>query len=72
MKFQSLGLCAALAVAAAGFSEAASAASAPFTLLPTPENNANASYGMYKDGTGNLREAILMNGIPIAFKYDDV
>ncbi len=46
MKFQSLGLCAALAVAAAGFSEAASAASAPFTLLPTPENNANASYGM--------------------------
>ncbi len=40
-------------------------------VLPTPENNANASYGMYWDATGTLRQAILMDGIPIAFKYDD-
>ena len=26
---------------------------------------------MYPDATGTLREAILMDGIPIAFKYDD-
>ena len=42
----------------------------PF-VLPTPENNVNATYGVYVDAVGVLREAILMNGIPIAFKYDD-
>ncbi|MCK6396514.1 PEP-CTERM sorting domain-containing protein [Zoogloea sp.] len=72
MKLQPLSLLAAIALTSAGFATGASAASAPFTFLPTPENNANASYGMYKDGTGQLREAIMMNGIPIAFKYDDV
>jgi len=42
----------------------------PF-VLPTPENNTNASYGQYPDASGTLRDAILMNGIPVAFKYDD-
>lgn len=40
-------------------------------ILPTPENNTNATYGQYLDATGMLRDAILMDGIPIAFKYDD-
>jgi len=40
-------------------------------VLPTPENNPNASYGQFLDAQGNLRDAILMDGIPIAFKYDD-
>jgi hypothetical protein len=39
--------------------------------LPTPENNPNATYGVYPDATGTPRQAILMDGIPIAFKYDD-
>jgi len=42
----------------------------PF-VLPTPENNANATYELYPDATGALREAIIMNGIPIAFLYDE-
>jgi hypothetical protein len=56
------------AALAGGWSGAASAQS---FVLPTPENNANATYGLYPDATGNLRQAILMDGIPIAFKYDD-
>lgn len=47
------------------------AAPSPFSALPTPENNANATYGTYKDALGTPREAIILNGIPIAFKYDD-
>lgn len=70
MKTKKINILAAAAIAAAGFTGQVGAASAPFTLLPTPENNANATYGQYKDGSGNLRDAILMNGIPIAFKYD--
>ena len=46
------------------------AAPSPFSALPTPDNNPNATYGTYKDAMGNDREAILLNGIPIAFKYD--
>ena len=68
MKTKKINILAAAAIAAAGFTGQVGAASAPFTLLPTPENNANATYGQYKDGSGNLRDAILMNGIPIAFK----
>lgn len=44
---------------------------APFSILPTPENNSYATYGMYADATGTLRQAIMMNGIPIALRYDD-
>lgn len=40
-------------------------------ILPTPENNIYAYYGTYTDATGGTRDAIMMNGIPIAFKYDD-
>ncbi|OGB11415.1 MAG: hypothetical protein A3E79_14305 [Burkholderiales bacterium RIFCSPHIGHO2_12_FULL_61_11] len=40
-------------------------------ILPTPENNALATYGFFTDPQGALREAILMDGIPIALKYDD-
>lgn len=61
-----------LATAAAVAASTSGIASAvdPF-ILPTPENNVNATYGTYKDALGVTREAILMNGIPIAFKYDD-
>jgi len=45
-------------------------ANAVYFVLPTPDNS-TAVYGLYPDATGNLREAILMDGIPIAFKYDD-
>jgi hypothetical protein len=40
-------------------------------LLPTPENNTYATYSTYPDATGVVRDVILMNGIPIAIKYDD-
>lgn len=53
------------AVAASG------AANAADFILPTPENNTNAFYEDYLDPSGNLRQAIVMDGIPIAFKYDD-
>lgn len=46
-------------------------ASAQTFVLPTPANNVNATYSLYPDATGALREAIIMDGIPIAFKYDD-
>ena len=46
------------------------AAPSPFSALPTPDNNPYATYGTYKDATGTNRDAILLNGIPIAFKYD--
>lgn len=46
-------------------------ANAAFALLPTPENNAYATYGTYQDALGVSRDAIMMNGIPIALKYDD-
>jgi len=54
-----------LTVGGSGMANAAS------FILPTPENNAYASYGMYPDASGIPRDAILMDGIPIAFKYDD-
>lgn len=50
---------------------AAACASAAAFVLPTPENNSNASYGFYLDGQGQPRPAILMNGIPVALRYDD-
>lgn len=56
-------------VGAVGLS-ATAGANAAYFLLPTPENNAHASYSMYLDATGTPREAIIMNGIPVAFKYD--
>lgn len=58
-------------VASLGFAGTALAAPSPFSLLPTPENNPYATYAMYPDATGTPRQAIMMNGIPIAFKYDD-
>lgn len=65
MKTAALALAGALTAGVAG-----TAAAATF-ILPTPENNIYASYGTYPDATGFVREAILMDGIPIAFKYDD-
>lgn len=56
------------AVLAIGASGVATSAS---FVLPTPENNANATYGSYTDAMGQSRPAIIMDGIPIAFKYDD-
>lgn len=64
-KLRNLASAVVLAAAASGGAGAAS------FVLPTPENNTNATYGMYLDASGVLREAILMDGIPIAFKYDD-
>ena len=55
-------------VLAAGTSGVASAVDA--FILPTPDNNTNVTLGLYPDAQGNLREAYLLNGIPIAFKYD--
>lgn len=67
LKVKSLlaAVCVGFALASAGTASAVD----PF-VLPTPENNANASYGLYPDANGDMREAIIMNGIPIAFKYD--
>lgn len=48
-----------------------SGAAAQDFVLPTPANNPNATFEMRLDPTGVLREAIVMDGIPIAFKYDD-
>lgn len=42
----------------------------PF-ILPTPENNPDVSYAIVNDATGTPRDAMIMDGIPIAFKYDD-
>lgn len=64
-KLRNLASAVVLAAAASG------GASAADFVLPTPENNTNASYGLYPDAMGVLRDAILMDGIPIAFKYDD-
>jgi hypothetical protein len=55
-----------LAAAASGVASAVDS-----FILPNPDNNTSATFGFYPDATGVLREAILMNGIPIAFKYDD-
>jgi hypothetical protein len=60
-----------VATAAAFAAAASGVASAQEFVLPTPENNTNATYELYPDATGALREAIIMDGIPIAFKYDD-
>lgn len=60
-----------VAVAGALFALASGAAMAQNFILPTPENNPYASYGTYVDAQGNTRDAILMNGIPVALKYDD-
>lgn len=60
-----------LGAAFVAISAVAGAASAPFLLLPTPENNAYATYATYVDALGVSRQAIMMNGIPIALKYDD-
>jgi len=59
-----LAITAALTLGATGMANAA------YFLLPTPDNS-TAIYGMYPDATGTPREAILMDGIPVAFKYDD-
>jgi hypothetical protein len=56
-------------VLAAGTSGVASAVDA--FILPTPDNNTNVTLGLYPDASGVLREAYILNGIPIAFKYDD-
>jgi len=59
-----LAVAAAFSLAAPGMADAAN------FILPTPDNS-TAVYGMYPDAYGIPREAILLDGIPIAFKYDD-
>lgn len=39
-------------------------------MLPTAGQD-GVTAGVYLDATGTSREALLLNGIPIAFKYDD-
>lgn len=56
-------------VLAAGTSGVASAVD-PF-VLPNPENNTNVTLGTYPDAQGIVRPAYLLNGVPIALKYDD-
>ena len=63
----------ALALAGAvviGLSPGVAVADANFTL-PFPGDGSTATFGQFQDATGQLRDAILMDGIPIAFKYDD-
>src|SRR5258705_10245631 len=45
--------------------------SAAIGILPVPGDGSGAVYGIYPDATGKLRNAILLDGIPIAFAYDD-
>lgn len=54
----------------AGLFPASAVQAANLFVLPTPENNGYASYGSYMDASGATRDAIIMNGVPIAFKYD--
>lgn len=63
-----LSLSSSLVAALIAYSGLANAAN---FVLPTPLNNTNATYGVYPDAMGQPRQAILMNGIPVAFKYDD-
>jgi hypothetical protein len=63
----------ALALAGAvvmGLSPAVAVADANFTL-PFPGDGSTATFDTFPDATGTPRQAILMDGIPIAFKYDD-
>lgn len=69
MKFNFRNLIVATAVVVAA--AASGVASAQTFVLPTPENNVNATYEQFLDPQGVLRDAIIMDGIPIAFKYDD-
>ncbi|MBS0346792.1 MAG: PEP-CTERM sorting domain-containing protein [Proteobacteria bacterium] len=71
MKYIKQKLQLAAVLAAMSLSGAAAAAPSPFSLLPTPENTPGASYQLRPDGMGNMREAIVYNGVAIAFKYDD-
>jgi hypothetical protein len=41
------------------------------TVLPVPGDGSGAVYGTYLDATGTMRNAILLDGIPIAFQYDE-
>lgn len=59
------------AVAGALLALASGAAMAQSFVLPTPENNPYATYGTFNDAQGIPRDAIIMNGIPVAIKYDD-
>ncbi|NTV70393.1 MAG: PEP-CTERM sorting domain-containing protein [Azonexaceae bacterium] len=54
------------------FASNVGAAAYPEFVLPTPENNANVTTALYPDATGALRPALMMAGIPIAFKYNDM
>lgn len=60
-----------IAIAAAFCLSAPEMASSADFVLPSPENNIYAYYGFYPDAQGTVRPAIMMDGIPIAFKYDD-
>lgn len=46
-------------------------AAAVDSRLPFPGDGTSATFGTYQDATGTTRDAILMDGIPIALKYDD-
>lgn len=70
MKFKFRNLIAATVVVVAAAASGVASAVDSF-ILPNPDNNTFATFGVYPDAQGVLREAILMNGIPIAFKYDD-
>ena len=52
------------------FSGAALAVTPNF-VLPTPDNNANATYDVRLDALGQPRQAIVINNIAVAFLYDD-
>jgi hypothetical protein len=43
----------------------------PFFVLPTPDNNTNATYEDRLDAMGQMRPAIVINNIAVAFLYDD-
>ena len=61
--------CVAVGACGAMFSSTAMAVD-PF-VLPTPTNNTNVTAGVCTDPLGQARTCFLMNGIPIAFQYDD-
>jgi hypothetical protein len=61
----------ALAIVGAAIVGLAPGVGAADFVLPTPSNNTNATFCQRPDATGTPRDAICMDGIPIAFKYDD-
>lgn len=60
------------AVATACSISSASAVSLTEATLPYPGDGSGAVFGTFTDANGDPRDAILLDGIPVAFRYDDL